>query len=403
MAELKRNTVPGEKPAAAEKTRVSGIRGLLACSRSTKRNLVTYTMVVLAYVVVQVLIGTKVISFALAGQMVPICVYIVMAVSLNLVVGISGELSLGHAGFMSVGAFTGVVVMALLAPLVPDTGVRLVLTMIIAGVLAGLVGVGVGIPVMRLRGDYLAIVTLAFGEIIKNVLNNLYVGIDKNGLHVSLQSTKALGMEGGALLINGPQGASGITKASTFFMGLILVLFCLFVVLNLIHSRSGRAIMAIRDNRIAVESVGISTTKYRLMAFAVSAALAGMAGALYAMNFSSIVPKKFDFNLSIMILVFVVLGGMGNVRGSIISAAVLTVLPEALRFLADWRMLLYAVVLIFAMLLGNNEQLKAWRERMLTRLRLERRRAVAAQTGSQAAALQAAVAGSQAKEGDAHE
>ena len=304
---------------------------------------------------------------------------------------------------MSVGAFTGVVVMALLAPLVPDTGVRLVPTMIIAGVLAGLVGVGVGIPVMRLRGDYLAIVTLAFGEIIKNVLNNLYVGIDKNGLHVSLQSTKALGMEGGALLINGPQGASGITKASTFFMGLILVLFCLFVVLNLIHSRSGRAIMAIRDNRIAAESVGISTTKYRLMAFAVSAALAGMAGALYAMNFSSIVPKKFDFNLSIMILVFVVLGGMGNVRGSIISAAVLTVLPEALRFLADWRMLLYAVVLIFAMLLGNNEQLKAWLERMLTRLRLERRRAVAAQTGSQAAALQAAVAGSQAKEGDAHE
>ena len=121
------------------------------------------------------------------------------------------------------------------------------------------------------------------------------------------------------------------------------------------------------------------------------------------MNFSSIVPKKFDFNLSIMILVFVVLGGMGNVRGSIISAAVLTVLPEALRFLADWRMLLYAAVLIFAMLLGNNEQLKAWRERMLTRLRLERRRAVAAQTGSQAAPLQAAVVGSQAKEGDAHE
>lgn len=389
------------------------LHGLLAMKRFTKRNVVTYAMVVLAYVAVQVLIGTKVISFALAGQMVPICVYIVMAVSLNLVVGISGELSLGHAGFMSVGAFSGVVVMALLAPMIPDAGMRLALTMLIAGALAGLVGVGVGIPVMRLRGDYLAIVTLAFGEIIKNVLNNLYVGIDKNGLHVSLQSTKALGMEAGTLLINGPQGASGITKASNFFMGLMLVLFCLFVVLNLIHSRSGRAIMAVRDNCIAAESVGISTTKYRLMAFAVSAALAGMAGALYAMNFSSIVPKKFDFNLSIMILVFVVLGGMGNIRGSIISATVLTVLPEALRFLADWRMLLYAGVLIFAMLLGNNERLKAWRESVFVRLRL--RRPAAAQVAesqvaeSQAAELQVATqaatpsSGLQAGEGDTHE
>ena len=136
-------------------------------------------------------------------------------------------------------------------------------------------------------------------------------------------------MVDGKVLINGPMGATGVTKLSTFVAGFILVLVVLTVTLNLIRSRSGRAIMAIRDNRIAAESVGINITKYKLMAFVTSAALAGMAGALYAMNYSTIVPKKFDFNTSILILVFVVLGGMGNIRGSIIAATVLTILPEA--------------------------------------------------------------------------
>jgi branched-chain amino acid transport system permease protein len=126
-------------------------------------------------------------------------------------------------------------------------------------------------------------------------------------------------------------------------------------VLNLINSRTGRAIMAVRDNRIAAESVGINTTKYRLIAFVVSAALAGMAGVLYGLNFSSIVPKKFDFNTSILILVFVVLGGMGNIRGGIIAAIVLTILPEKLRFIGDFRMLMYAIVLISVMLVTNNK------------------------------------------------
>lgn len=173
-------------------------------------------------------------------------------------------------------------------------------------------GILIGIPVLRLKGDYLAIVTLAFGEIIKNILNNLYVGVDGSGLHVSMSSVKELGMDAGTVIINGPMGAVGITKLSTFFAGFVLILITLFVTLNLIKSRSGRAIMAIRDNRIAAESVGINITKYKLIAFVVSALLAGMAGAIYAMNYSTIVPKKFDFNTSILILVFVVLGGIGN-------------------------------------------------------------------------------------------
>ena len=132
----------------------------------------------------------------------------------------------------------------------------------------------------------------------------------------------------------------------------------LTVTLNLIRSRSGRAIMAVRDNRIAAESVGINVTKYKLMAFVTSAAMAGMAGALYALNYSSVLPKKFDFNTSILVLVFVVLGGMGNIRGSIIAATVLTILPEALRAVNDYRMLLYAIVLILVMLVTNNPTLK---------------------------------------------
>ena len=327
-------------------------------NRATRRDAITYALVAVAFFVVQFLLANGAITSALAGQLVPICVYIAMAVSLNLVVGISGELSLGHAGFMSVGAFTGVVAASALAGVIAAPVPRLLVSMLIGGALAGLAGFVIGIPVMRLQGDYLAIVTLAFGEIIKNVLNNLYVGVDSRGIRFSLTSAEALGLQGGKVVINGPQGAVGIEKLSSFAMGFVLVMFTLIVVLNLIRSRSGRAIMAVRDNRIAAESVGINTTKYRMMAFVVSAVIAGMAGALYAQNYSSVVPKKFDFNTSILVLVFVVLGGMGNIRGSVISATVLTILPEALRAINDYRMLLYAVVLIAVMLVSNNATLK---------------------------------------------
>ena len=327
-------------------------------NKATRSNFITYGIVIAAFVIMQILISTGSISNSLTGQLVPICVYICMAVSLNLTVGILGELSLGHAGFMSVGAFTGVVVAMSLQGAVLSGPVRLLLAIVVGGIMAAVAGVIVGVPVLRLRGDYLAIVTLAFGEIIKNIMNNLYVGVDGSGLHFSIKDSASLGLDGGKVLINGPMGATGVEKLSTFIAGFILVLFVLFVTLNLIRSRSGRAIMAIRDNRIAAESVGINITKYKLMAFVISAALAGMAGALYAMNYSTVLPKKFDFNTSILVLVFVVLGGMGNIRGSVIAATILTILPELLRAVNDYRMLIYAIVLILVMLVTNNPTLK---------------------------------------------
>ncbi len=341
-------------------------------SKTTKSNLITYAMVIVAYAIMRGLTMAGAISNAMVGLLVPITAYICMAISLNLVVGVSGELSLGHAGFMSIGAFTGVVVSSVMRSSVDADPLRLFCAIVVAGVFAAVAGVLIGLPVMRLRGDYLAIVTLAFGEIIKNLLNNLYVGIDASGLHFSMVDAKSLGMTGGTIIINGPQGATGIDKLSTFTAGFLLILFTLFVVLNLVNSRTGRAIMAVRDNRIAAESVGINTTKYRLIAFVVSAALAGMAGALYAMNFSSIVPKKFDFNTSILILVFVVLGGMGNIRGGIISAALLTILPEKLRFIGDYRMLIYAIVLIAVMIVSNNSKIQSMLSELTARFRRRR-------------------------------
>ena len=158
--------------------------------------------------------------------------------------GVLGELSLGHAGFMSVGAFSGVVAAISLQSVIPNGALRLIAAVIIAGAVTAVAGILIGIPVLRLKGDYLAIVTLAFGEIIKNILNNLYVGVDGSGLHVSMSSVKELGMDAGTVIINGPMGAVGITKLSTFFAGFVLILITLFVTLNLIKSRSGRAIMA---------------------------------------------------------------------------------------------------------------------------------------------------------------
>ena len=333
----------------------------LKLNKTTRRNYLTYLLVILAYVILQVLGSAGAISSSLKGMLVPICAYIVMAISLNLTVGVLGELSLGHAGFMSVGAFSGIVTAMSLQQAIPNGVARLAVAMIVGAVCAGVAGVIVGVPVLRLQGDYLAIVTLAFGEIIKNIFNILYVGVDAEGLHFSITNEADLHLgEGGVSILQGPMGATANVKLSTFTVGTVLVLIALFVVLNLVHSRAGRAIMAMRDNRIAAESVGISATKYKLMAFVTSAVLAGAAGALYAMNYSSVAAKKFDFNASILVLVFVVLGGLGNIRGSVIAAAFLTVLPEFLRNLGldKYRMLVYAIVLIVVMIATNNENSK---------------------------------------------
>ena len=298
-------------------------------------NSATYALVIFGYVIMQSLSSGGHLSRSVNGYLIPICCYIVLAVSLNLVVGISGELSLGHAGFMSMGAFTGVTAAIALQGRIPSNDLRLAIGLVVGAIFAGIAGFLIGIPVLRLKGDYLAIVTLAFGEIIKSIFNNLYVGVDEHGLQLSMLTDKTKLAEGGKLIIGGPMGIGGIQKISTFTAGFLLVMITLVIVFNLVNSRAGRAIMAIRDNRIAAESVGLNVTKYKMMAFVTSAALAGAAGALFAMNYSTIVANKFDFNTSILILVFVVLGGLGNMLGSIVAATHLTILPEALRQISD--------------------------------------------------------------------
>ena len=330
----------------------------LRLNKTSRTNFMTYGMVIVLFVVLQIMASSGMMSSSLKGQLVPICAYVVMALSLNLTVGILGELSLGHAGFMSVGAFSGAVAAAALQNAIPSGGLRLAIAMVIGAIFAGIAGVLIGIPVLRLKGDYLAIVTLAFGEIIKSIVNNLYIGQDGNGLHFSLMNNTITLKEGGRMILSGPMGIPGVQKISTFLAGFILIMIALFVIFNLVNSRSGRAIMALRDNRIAAESVGINVTQYKMMAFVTSAALAGAAGTLFAQGQNTIIASKFDFNTSILILVFVVLGGQGRMWGSIIAAAALTVLPELLREFADYRMLVYAIVLILVMLATNNPTLK---------------------------------------------
>ena len=323
-------------------------------TKASKVNFATYGGVILAYIILQIMGTAGMLSSTMKGQLVPICAYVVMALSLNLTVGVLGELSLGHAGFMSVGAFAGTIAAAAL-PIEAD-GPRLAAAMVIGAVMAAVVGTLVGVPALRLNGDYLAIVTLAFGQIIKSVVENLYIGVDSKGLHFSFMENRLVFREGGKMILNGAMGVNGIQKISTFTAGFILIMLVLVVIFNLVNSRAGRAIMALRDNRIAAESVGIPVTKYKLMAFVTSAAMAGAAGTLFALGQNTITANKFDFNTSILILVFVVLGGQGNMWGSILAAAFLTVLPEtkAMRGLADYRMLIYAVILILVMLATNN-------------------------------------------------
>lgn len=299
-------------------------------------NVLTMVLVIAAYVVVGYLLNSGALTRQITNMLIPISVYIVLAVSLNLVVGLLGELSLGHAGFMSVGLFAGCLASIAMNETVPLV-VRLPLCMLIGGLVAAVFGFVVGLPALRLKGDYLAIVTLACGEIIKNIITNL----DFTG--------GALGLNTGSIYSS--------AKVLLPYAG-VLVALTVLVMMNLKNSRQGRAIMAIRDNRIAAESVGISVTYYKLVVFMLGAFFAGAAGTLYGHFFANVKAASFDYNMSIEILVIVVLGGMGSVPGSIIAAIVLTALPEAMREFADYRMLLYAIVLILVMLATGNPTAK---------------------------------------------
>ena len=294
--------------------------------------------VVLAYALITFLIKGGVLNRQYTSLIVPIGVNIMLAVSLNLVTGFLGELSLGHAGFMSLGAYAGA-----LFTLNTDMGdlPSIIVAMLIGGVVAAIFGFLIGVPVLRLQGDYLAIVTLAFGEIIKSVLNSM-------------------------TFTNGPKGLSKIPLISTYqhyTLVFIVTVITILVISNIVDSRHGRAVCSVRDNYIAAESIGVHVSRFKIMAFVVSAFFAGVAGVLYAHNVGIIKPTTFDYNKSIEILVIVVLGGMGSIRGSIIAAVVLTILPEMLRGADNLRMLLYSIVLI-AMMLFNQSGFK---ERLLER------------------------------------
>ncbi len=290
--------------------------------------------ILIAYIIVSLLVNSDILGRQYKSILVPIGVNIMLAISLNLVTGFLGELSLGHAGFMSIGAYTAAIITTNMKG--TPISISFTIALIVAAVVSAILGFLIGVPVLRLRGDYLAIVTLAFGEIIKSIINSLSI----------------------------TGGAKGLSKIpiysdyKNYNLVFIIVIISIIFIVNFIKSRDGRAIMAIRDNDIAAQSIGINISKYKVEAFVLSAIFAGVAGAIFAHNVGIIKPTTFDYNKSIEILVIVVLGGMGNIVGSIISAIILTILPELLRGADEFRMLLYSVVLII-MMIFNNSYMKA--------------------------------------------
>ena len=328
--------------------------------KKTRTRTISYLIVILAYIILTILESSGSLKRMIISLLVPISCYIVAAIGLNMNVGISGELNLGQAGFMSIGGFSAAVVAAMLSDTITNEALLLVICIICGALIAGLAGWVISVPVLKLQGDYLAIVTLAFGQIIMSIINNLYVGVDAAGLHFDFVKNGIQLGEGGKMIISGPMGVTGNETLSTFTAGIILILVSLFVVYNIMYSKDGRAIMACRDNRIAAETVGIRVSRTKTLAFVISSALGGAAGALYMMNYSSVAATKFDFNTSILILVYVVLGGLGNMTGTIVATTVLVALPELLRSMASYRMLIYAIVLILVMIVTNNETFRVF-------------------------------------------
>jgi len=315
---------------------------LKGLKKSTKSNMLTFAICFAAYGIVTAMIMTGSATRHMKSMLVPICINVILTVSLNLVIGFLGELSLGHAGFMSVGAYASCLFSIAFEEVLPVM-VRFPLAMLVGGVCGAIFGFLVGIPVLRLKGDYLAIVTLAFGEILRSVIINLE-------------------------FTGGASGLKGTPQDSTFNWGFIALVITLFVLMNLVDSKHGRAIMALRDNAIAASAVGINTNGYKLMVFTVAAFFAGVAGALYGHNYSILSAGTFDYNKSIEILVMVVLGGMGSINGSIIAATLITFLNTKLATiltgdLAVLQNLLYALILIVIVVYNNAPALKSFRDK----------------------------------------
>lgn len=295
--------------------------------------IINVAVLALVYIVLSSCISTGIISKYISGILILVCINILLATSLNITTGCLGQIALGHAGFMSVGAYTAAIFTK--AELIPGLAGYIV-ALILGGVVAAMIGIVIGIPALRLRGDYLAIITLAFGEIIRVIIEYLSV-------------------------TGGAQGLRGIPKISSFSRVYTIMVISIVLMWTLMRSRHGRAILAIREDDVASDASGINNTFYRTLAFTVSAFFAGIAGGMYAHHIGILGAKAFGFNRSIEILVIVVLGGLGSFTGAVVSAIVLTILPEALRQFSDYRMLVYALALIIMMifrpkgLLGTKE------------------------------------------------
>ncbi|GAA0178770.1 branched-chain amino acid ABC transporter permease [Clostridium sediminicola] len=289
-----------------------------------KGYLINISLMIALYVIFFVLINTGVVNRYYEGILILIGINIILATSLNLVTGFLGQLALGHAGFMAVGAYASALATINMNLPIPS-GLQFVISLIIGGLVAALFGLIIGIPALRLRGDYLGIITLGFGEMIRVIIINLK-------------------------FTNGARGLKGISMLSNFSNVYWITIITVVVIYTVIHSRHGRSILAIRENEIAADAVGVPTAFYKVFAFVLAAFFAGIAGGLFAHYMSIIDPKKFTFIFSVEILVIVVLGGMGSLTGSVIAAVLLTLLPEALRDFAIYRMLIYSVLLIIMML-----------------------------------------------------
>lgn len=304
------------------------------------KSLIIFIVAAILYTGIYFAMSNDMLTRSWQSLLLKMCYNIVLAISLNLVVGFLGELSLGHAAFYAVGAYSGCLA-ATLVPL-PVWG-QFIVGVAVGGTVAAIVGFLISTSILRLRGDYLAIVTLAFGEMIRSFVKII----------------PGLG---------GTQGLTGIPsfaqKPQAFLFFFAMVLITLLVITNFVNSRHGRAIQSIRDNAIAAESVGINIKRYKVMAFVISAFFAGIAGVMFGFFKTSVTPSDFTYNVSIEILVMVVLGGMGNIYGSIIAACIITALPEVLRGADQYRLLIYAVALILMMLFNSNPKIMQMKEKI---------------------------------------
>ncbi len=290
--------------------------------KSFPLQLINLFIVVVIYLILMSLIQFGIINNYYRDIIISILIYIILAVSLNLTTGFLGQLALGHAGFMAIGAYTSALITKTMEL---PTAVEFPVAILLGGICSAVIGILIGIPALRLKGDYLAIITLGFGEIIRNIVQNIKITGGTKGLH-------------------------SIPSYSNINIIYWIMVLTVFIIFNLINSRHGRAIVSIREDEIAAEASGINTTFYKLFAFSLAAFFAGVAGSLFAHQMTMLVPKTFNFNYSIEMIIMVVLGGMGSITGSVASAIFLTALPQFLSSLSNYRMLIYSILLIVIMI-----------------------------------------------------